>query len=238
MAHLQRPPALLARARPAVTHSGLLLGPEEEEMDTENRYEELGSFAAKLINRRAAQLAKVEGFNESDREDIEQDLALEVFRRIQDYDPERGKYESFIARIIDHAAYAMIGRRRAAKRDPAREECSLNEMIRDGDGFLVERAETMDHDTYAGRTGSPPEQELQDLRLDLQEVLGSLPPKLRRICDLLAEGRNLPEIARLTGIPQRTIYRARDKIREHFERAGLSDYVGERCGKIRELPSK
>lgn len=201
-------------------------------MATENRYGELGSYAERLIKRKAAEIVKLEGFTPSGLEDIEQDLAFEILRRRPDFDPERSSYETFVTRVVNHAMTDMVDKCWAPKRNPRRCECSLNELIPDSEGGLVERAETLDHETYRRSSAPHTEQELQDLHLDLEDALGSLPPKLRRICDLLAEGKSLPEIARLTSIPQRTIYRARDKIRKHFEHTGLGEYVGRTCGKI------
>ncbi|MHC5055207.1 MAG: sigma-70 family RNA polymerase sigma factor [Planctomycetota bacterium] len=201
-------------------------------MGRRNNYAELGDYVSRLIGCKAAEIIKLEGFSPLEYDDIQQDLALEILRRRPKFTSKRGSFETFATRIVDHAITDMVDKRWALMRNPRRCECSLNELVPDGEGDIVERAENLDYETYRRPSAPRTEEELQELRQALEEVLGSLPPTLRHICDLLAEGRSLPEIATLTGVSARTVYRARDRIRERFSRAGLNEYLGRIRGKI------
>ena len=192
-------------------------------MDTQNRYEELGGYAEWLIKQKSAQLVQHEGFTEADREDIEQDLAVAILLQRSKFDPERSKFETFVARVIDSAIAKMIKARKVAKRGYRRCSRSLNEPVPNGRGGFVELGQVLDQDARLGRNGSRSEQELCDLRMDVAQALDALSPRLRRVCELLKE-KTPRELAKEDGIPLSTTYDAIREIRAHFERLGLAEY--------------
>lgn len=193
-------------------------------MGTKNAYEELGEYASRLVKWKAAQLVGRAGLTESDRADVEQSLALEVVRRIRRFDPERGRFEATVRRIVENAVADILAARKAACRDYRRRGPSLNEMVRDENGKRVERSETFDSEEHLRRTGRRPASERRDLKLDLDDAMADLPPDLRRLCERL-RNESPTEIARDMGIPRGTLYERMRKIREHFERRGLGEYL-------------
>lgn len=192
-------------------------------MGTKNAYDELGDYASRLVKWKAAQLVGRAGFTESDRADIEQDIAFQVLRRIRKFDPARGRFEATVRRIVENAVADILAARKAACRDYRRRGPSLNETVRDENGKRVERSETFESGGHLRRTRRPAS-ERRDLKLDLDDVIAELPPDLRRLCERL-RNESPTEIARDMGIPRGTLYERMRKIREHFERRGLGEYL-------------
>ena len=193
-------------------------------MGSGNRFDGIDAYAAKIIRWKARQLAGRAGFSEADREDLEQEMVLDLLQRLPQYDPKRAQRNTFMARVVEHKAASLIRFKRAAKRDARREACSLDEDVRDGEGRTVERRQTVDQDEYLRRIGSSPRPagERQDLRLDVDRAMQRLPEGLRRLLELLGTG-TVAEVSQATGIPRSTIYDALKKARAAFERAGLSE---------------
>ncbi len=97
--------------------------------------------ANKVIRFKAEQLARRKGFSKTDREDIAQELWLHVWANIGKFDPDRASERTFIVRIIESKAASIARHRSAAKRNPDREEVSLQEVVSDDDGRLAAAAE-------------------------------------------------------------------------------------------------
>ncbi|NIM21304.1 MAG: RNA polymerase subunit sigma-24 [Candidatus Latescibacteria bacterium] len=195
-------------------------------MGFENRYRGIDDYAVRIIKHKARQLVGHAGFTESDREDLEQELVLDLLRRLPKYNPQRTKRNTFIALIIEHKVATIIESSKAGKRDYRTPLCSLNDQLEDKEGSSMEREETIDQEDYLRRTGklSRPAVELQELSLDTQKVVASLPPELRELCRRL-QTQSITEISRETGIPRGTIYESRKKLRALFEDAGLKKYL-------------
>jgi RNA polymerase sigma-70 factor (ECF subfamily) len=195
-------------------------------MGFDNRYEGIDEYAGRIIKHKARQLVGRAGFTESDREDLEQEMMLDLLRRLPKYNPDRAQRNTFIARIVEHKVATIIEARKAGMRDYRLCTCSLNDRLEDEEGGSIERLETIDQEEYLRRTGklSRPAAELQDLSIDLGRVIASLPPELRTLCERL-QTESVTEISRDTGIPRGTIYESIKKLRAIFEDAGLRDYL-------------
>jgi len=176
----------------------------------------IDGFAAERIRIKARQLVGKGGFTESDVDDIEQELRLDLLKRFPDYDAARGSWEGFISGVLDHRIGSLVASRMAEKRDWRRVAFSLNEMIPDGEGEEVERVATMPADE--------PEANIRALAFDLAKALADLPPKLRRLCKNLQD-TNITEIAREEGVSRKTVYGWIKKIRERLEDRGLHHYL-------------
>src|SRR5438093_947856 len=88
-------------------------GPSESETG-------LDPYAARLIRCRTSQLIRARRFGECDRHDIEQELALDLLRRLPRFDPARAGRETFCARVVEHRIRELLRARRAiALRDLA-----------------------------------------------------------------------------------------------------------------------
>jgi len=195
-------------------------------MGYENRYQGIDDYAVQLIKYKARQLVGRVGFTESDREDLEQEMVLDLLRRLPKFDPKRAGRNTFIARIVEHKVATIIEAQKAGMRDYRLCSCSLNDRLEDEEGRSIERMETIDQEDYLRRTGklSRPMSELRNLSIDLRSAVQTLPPELRELCKRL-QTKSVTEISRDTGIPRGTIYESIKKLRAIFEDAGLKDYL-------------
>ena len=195
-------------------------------MGGDNQYDGIDPYAVGLIKYKARRLIGQAGFTASDRKDIEQELILDLLRRLPKYDPKRAQHNTFIARVVEHKIATLIEARKAGIRDYRRCRCSLNDRFEDEDGRSVERVETLDQEDYLLCTGaqSRPSDELSALAIDVAVVLETLPPELRELCRRLMRN-SITEVSRTTGIPRSTLYELIHKVCAVFEDAGLRDHV-------------
>ena len=178
-----------------------------------------------FISYKVSQLIGKYGFTEDDRNDLEQELILKLLQRLPNYNPERAKRSTFVARVLDHEIATNIEARKAQKRDYRLCICSLNDRITEKHGDSFERLEVFDQDDYLRRTGkrSRSEIELNELAIDVRRIMDRLPPQLRELCQQLRYS-TFTEISRDTGIPKSTIYDRLKKLKAIFEDAGMKDY--------------
>ena len=181
----------------------------------------MDAYAAEAVRFKAGQLVGKAGFTESDREDLQQELALDLVRRSRKYDPNKAKRSTFTACVVEHRAASILAERMGRTRDVRREGPSLNEMITDAEGNQVERIATID--AQVNRQGRSPE-ELHLLALDVQTVLDTLPRRLRTLAERL-KTETISEIARRAGVSRKQVYLAVWEIRRRFEAAGLRAYL-------------
>ena len=93
----------------------------------------------------------------------------------------------------------------------------------DAEGRKVELYQTLD--ASAGRPGRS-EEELRDLRLDVQAAVASLPEHLRPWCKVFVE-LGIRKASRELHVPRCRLQRIKAEIRAAFEEAGLADYLPE-----------
>jgi RNA polymerase sigma-70 factor (ECF subfamily) len=148
------------------------------------------------IRRKSQQLVRQAALTSSDRDDIEQDLTLELLRRLPAYNPARGQREPFIQMVLNHAASGILGKSRHRN------------VPRDLDDQAVD----------------DPSERLVSLARDVEILLKELPVGLRKLAELL-KSCSIAEASRELGIPRTTLNDRVRVLRERFERAGLRDYL-------------
>ena len=166
-------------------------------------------------------------FTESDMNDIEQTISLEVVRRRSKFDPSRAQENTFLARLVKHAVADIIEKRKASNRDYRREEGSLDEWVLDETGEWTLRGNTITEENgrrHLGVSGRSPE-ELRDLSIDVRAALNALPKSLQPICRHIMLGHSARETAKACGVHHSTVYEAIRRIRQAFIRAGLEQYL-------------
>jgi RNA polymerase sigma-70 factor (ECF subfamily) len=184
----------------------------------------LDRFAAWLIHKKAKGLVGEHGFRKSDLDDIKQELTLDLLQRLRSFDPRRAQYHTFVAMVVEHGVATLLEHRTAAMRDYRREQCSLNEPVRDDEGKTVERSETV---SVEDDTSAPPSGAAGDLKVDLRAFLDSLPPALRSLA-LARQRKSVAEIARERGVPRTSLYTDLRRLKAACERAGLGQYLGKK----------
>lgn len=195
-------------------------------MRTGNRYDGVDDYAVKLIRNKARQLVGRAGFVEADRHDLEQELAIDLLKRLPYFDAAKAKRETFISRIVNHQIATIIEAQKAGKRDYRCEAGSLEERRTEDDGESSDTAPVFDDDAYRRETLAAAQraEDRDALHWDLEKVIADLPPDLQTLCRRLS-GSTVSEVSRETGIPRGTLYESIEKIRARFERAGLAVYL-------------
>jgi RNA polymerase sigma-70 factor (ECF subfamily) len=195
-------------------------------MGSENRYPGLDEFAVKLIKRKARQLVGRAGLLHADRQDLEQEMAMDLLRRLPRYDPLLAKRETFITRLVDHHAATLVEAQKAGVRDFRKRAGSLDERPENDDGEIAGEPPVLRGKDYVRRliAGARRDEERLGLRADIEKILAGLPGDgrvdLRSLCERL-KSASVSEISRETGVPRSTLYEAIGRLRNLFERAGL-----------------
>ena len=173
----------------------------------------LDDSTTRLVRIKANQLVGRYGFTRSDREDVEQELLLDLLVRLRRFDPARARRFTFVRLVVNRCVASLIRRRRTASRDYRRANVSLDELLWDG--------------KRAGRFLEPALDDTQqrDLRIDLTEALESLPVRYREVAEELRDG-NLWTAAQQQRRTREAVRRMREHIRRHLLDRGLGDYVG------------
>lgn len=186
----------------------------------------LSSQVINLIKHKAWSLIGTIGFTISDRDDLEQELALDLLKRLPKFDPDRAQLITFITRILDNKIASIIEARKSGAFDFRMHSFSLNELIEDCDGYIIERGDEIDEYDYFSRARgqSLTAIELAELRTDISRSILDISPDLLELCHYL-QMLNVTDISAATGIPRQRIYADISRLRVIFEDAGLRDYL-------------
>ena len=205
-------------------------------MDYRNRYDGCDEYAVSIIRRKARQLRGRKGFVKADIKDIEQELMLDLLRRLQRFDSRRAQKTTFIAMLVRNHAATLIEARTAELRDYRREAGSLDTQREDDGGASDDCPPVLDTPEYRRATieAAHRDEDLRAMQRELHAAIADLPPDLQDLC-LRLFTETVTEIAQDTNTPRGTVYEAIGRVRKHFERAGLRVYL-ERADTSRKLP--
>lgn len=173
-------------------------------MGLRNSYEGLDAHDVGLLRHHADVVVRRGGLLRADRDDVEQELALDLYRRLPRFDAARASRRTFASRVVAHRSAELLAACWSAKESARRVLDSL--------------------DAQEVAVRSDDEHDRHDLRIDLAAALTTLPAEHRTICDALTRGSER-EAARRIGIPRRTLRDHVAEIRAHFLRCGLGDYA-------------
>jgi len=181
----------------------------------------------RLITSKAERLVGHYRFTESDREEIEQQIALQVVRKRATVPEARAQHLGFLITLVQHAVADIIEARKASNRDYRREDGSLDQWSQDASGEWELRGETITEDDAARRVGRPSMSggDQHDLAMDLADAASRLAPQLREIFEKYAELGSPRKVAKAVGVHHSTVYEALKQIKEHFLAAGLTIYL-------------
>ena len=192
-------------------------------MGSDNCIKTVDDYAVRIIKHKARQLVGRYGLTFFDREDLEQELMIDLLQRIRHFNPAKAKKTTFIARIVERHIATIIEARHAQCRDWRLCRVSLNTPHENDRGDTRELIDRVDSEgTLRPCQPDTREIEINNLRMDVARVLDTLPEDLRDLCERLRES-NMAEIARETGVPRTTLYDKLTRIREAFREAGLDD---------------
>jgi len=175
---------------------------QNEYADTAERWK-----VALLVRR-----AKRMGFRRDELDDVQQTVVLKMadFK----FDPEKANGASETTALT-----GMIDRQlRTMRRAKLRYRRRLDQM----------RAESgcADDQHATNEELQPSYEEPTALVCDVREAVAGLGPRDRQLCTALAAGQSVDEIAKGLGCGWHTVQRRIARIREHFCRIGLDDWIG------------
>lgn len=192
-------------------------------MDHSNRAP-FPQYLVTLIKVAAQKMLGKYRLSESDRKDLEQQLAMEVVRRRRKFDPSKAQENTFLSRLVNHAKADIIAARKASNRDYRREEGSLDQSRQDDGTRLGDTLTEDDGNRRVGRPSSKPGI-LRDLTIDLRDAVSKLPPRLRIILGHYSVLGSARAVAKALGLHHSSVCDAMQQIRKHLTDAGLEDYV-------------
>jgi RNA polymerase sigma-70 factor (ECF subfamily) len=149
---------------------------------------DLDDHTHRLIRFKARQVARQLNLTIQDRKDLEQDLYLDLWRRLPKYRARRGRKKTFIALVVDRCVATWIAR------------------------YLGKRTrEVLTGTNWDNLPCHPPRRD-PDLIIDLERALNALPPVLRELSARLTH-QTVTEIARELGIARATLYDQINRLR-------------------------
>jgi RNA polymerase sigma-70 factor (ECF subfamily) len=180
-----------------------------------------------LITSKAQRLVGHYRFTESDREEIEQQIALQVVRKRATVPEPRAQQMGFLITLVQHAVADIVAARKASNRDYRREDASLDQWVQDAAGGWELRGEMITEDDAARHVGRPGASrgDGHDLAIDLADAANRLSPRLREVFEQYAVLGSPREVAKAIGVHHSTVYEALKQIKDHFEQAGLTIYL-------------
>lgn len=193
-------------------------------MESKNRYDGVEAYAVTKIRFHARQLARTGLFHPQDREDIEQDLMLDLLRRLEDFDPSRASRNTFIARVIENCVATLVEAARAEKRGAQFQHDSLQAPVGGDEQSQLVLGDVLPDDGGLWSAHGRRWDEAADLKRDLSRSIDALPLRLSALCARLAVD-TVTEASRETGMSRPTIYDLLGEVREELLKAGIGIYA-------------
>lgn len=156
-----------------------------------NKYRGVDPVIIRNVRYQAKRLKLSKCFSHETREDLEQELFCEVWTYLNQYDQERGKFSTFVAKLTEHRANNLLQKQLCIKRSNHTDDLSNVEQIMATESF---------EDKVA-------------VRIDVDYMISTLPEKLQTICQQL-KFFNLSEVAQMNNISRATLNRTIERIRK------------------------
>ena len=173
---------------------------------------ELFSLAEKIIRRQARMLIGLFGFTKHDVPDIQQELFLELYKRKENFNPEKGRESTFIARVVESKVLDLIKQRQAECRDWRQCRDSLNQTVTLPGIGVIEKIETLESE----QSSDP------FLVLDVTLILERLSPDLLEVCQALKYyDRN--EALEDSSVSRSAFFRKLQALKDIFLQAGFDE---------------
>lgn len=170
----------------------------------------IDDYVLKRIEFRTRQLAIKLRLPDDRRDDLAQEMAVELLKAVDRFDPNgSASWHTYACRVLDLAVKKLTQNEcRMRKREAGRpmgfaqspDGCSsaVNNPAHEGEDELAQL----------------------EMKLDVDLVMSRLPARLRQACELLKE-HSPAEAAEAMGIHRNSIYRMIAQARVYFENAGL-----------------
>jgi DNA-directed RNA polymerase specialized sigma24 family protein len=173
-------------------------------------------------SRRTIRLVRLPGH---DREDVEQEMVLDLLARLGAFDPKRGSLEAFATVCFRHRGYCLV---QQAQRDRRRQHLTGFDEVVGGDGGAcgdetLTLAEMLPEAAGLGAWCGQPSDAVADLqrRLDLDRAASVIAPRDRPLCVALSADAPSAAIA-AAGTSRATAYRRIAEMRLRLLAAGIT----------------
>jgi DNA-directed RNA polymerase specialized sigma24 family protein len=176
-----------------------------------------------MVRRKALQLARLPEFKRCDVGDLQQDLALKLWKARRRFDAAQACWHGFASVVLDRQARTLLRDRRVELRNLGR-TASLNKPVAGEDGAWTDLACLLGEATLDARRGVVGRDFVRDadLAADLAAAIDSWPGPLRDLAEGLKHAP-LAEVARARGLPRSTLCHVKRRVREALERRGFQD---------------
>jgi RNA polymerase sigma-70 factor (ECF subfamily) len=180
------------------------------------------AFTRRMVRRMAQELITEGFYAESDVEDVMQDLLLHLVERLPKFDPEKGRWSTFVRMVVQRYATTLRRRQSAECRGRRITHNSLSITIQGADGEPIEMANTVVEDDYRRAYGHDfvGDQARAALEGDVSAVLDSLAPDDRDLCRRLMSDPPA-QVARDLQITRSALATRIERLRQAFDAAGL-----------------
>ncbi len=182
-------------------------------------------FVCKVIDHRVRMLMAMPEFAPHEREDVRQELfaRLDLAMR-QQHDPAVGHRHPFIVAVVARQAASVLEPRQQQRRDEPT-LASLSDAV-GGSGQPSNLGHCITNGDNGKRIGTVKrsDEDLFDLREDVQRTLEMLTPEQRELVELLPTC-SLLEVSRRLGVSRSRLRTMVKNIATIFEERGLRDYL-------------
>ena len=174
------------------------------------------AYATTTIRIHSQRLARLQVMPSMAREDYEQELVLDLWRRLAAYQPERASLTTYIDRVVRNRAARFFMSAKSAAYRHERQALAVH--------TIDENAVTPRVDPEGPTSCAETFTDAADLRRDLARFTATLPPALQRCCAILQSGAT-GEAIRQHGLHRSSHYDALRRLRSRARDAGLYEYL-------------
>ena len=198
-------------------------------MTYRNNYSGVDPYVVNSVRCIARNLVGKAGITYEDVEDVEQDLMLHFLSRKDQFDPERGQFNTFVNRVVK-AGVKDILTHRMAQRGGQGLEVTLISLEQERDdaampSMVLQGMAGIDGREVDGLGHAICHLEEVGLKVDVERAIKRLPKALQEICERLGR-ESQKEIASEMEWSRIGLYRLILAIRETFEGMGLGAHLG------------
>lgn len=194
-------------------------------MPNKNRvgYEAFSKWELELAEGKAKGLVGKHGFTSGDYDDLKQDLLLQIYLKRETrkgWSEITASERTVMSRILDNRVRDIIDAAHTDKRKVQLFSDSISPQSKNEDADR----DVIDEETVF-RWMKTAKGDDRDLLIDMQTTLRDLSAIQKRVCELLAQGQSISDVARNLQIKRTTLNREIGRLRKIFYKRGLKTYV-------------
>lgn len=188
----------------------------------QNDYCDFDPDLVRLAKALAVEVIGQQRITDGDADDILQSLILAGLLALPRFNPHLSQRSTFLYLVIKAKARDIIRHACREKRDRFKELFSLNEVkpVMDAGEVSYDELLSGDNDSTEDDFADGACHELHILRMDLENALHEMPPRLRTLCDLLSF-HDPGDARREAGLSKHTYHRLKMRIRQFLKKRGI-----------------